>query len=66
MRSRDEIEVSTMISNGHLRLSELVLKRGEVPGQQLGDAVDRVIGNPLQDLAQIEFRIKSVELGCPQ
>jgi hypothetical protein len=35
----------------------------KVPGQEFVDAVDRMIGDALQDMAQIEFRIKSVKLG---
>ena len=51
------------VSDGHLRIREI---SGQIPGQQLVDAVDRMIGNPSQDLAQIEFRIESVELGCSE
>jgi hypothetical protein len=42
------------------------LRNTEIPGQQLINAVDRVIGNPLQHLAQVEFRIDSVEFGCSE
>jgi integrase len=34
----------------------------KVPGQKFVDAVDRMIGDALQDMSQIEFRIKAVEL----
>ena len=34
----------------------------KVPGQEFVDAVDRMIGDALQDMSQIEFRIKAVEL----
>ena len=37
---------------------------GKIPGQELRDPVDRVIGDAFQDLAQVGFRIESVELGC--
>jgi hypothetical protein len=35
----------------------------KVPGQQLLDAVNGVVGNALQDLAQIRFRIQAVQFG---
>ena len=38
----------------------------KVPGQEFVDAVDRMIGDALQDMAQIEFRIKSVKLGSTE
>src|ERR1039458_9955930 len=34
-----------------------------VPGQQFGDAVDGVLGNAREHVAQIGFGIESVELG---
>lgn len=36
-------------------------RRGDVPGQQVRDAVHGVIGDARQDLAQVYFRIESVE-----
>src|SRR5208283_3488 len=36
-------------------------RRGDVPGQQVRDAVHGVIGDARQDLAQVRFRIESVE-----
>jgi ABC-type lipoprotein release transport system permease subunit len=36
-----------------LRSSEICLRRVEVPGQQFLDAIDRVIGDLLQDVAQV-------------
>ena len=36
---------------------------GEVPGQQFGDAVDRVIGDAREHVAQVGFGIEAVELG---
>ena len=36
---------------------------GEVPGKQLIDPVDRVLGNAGQDLAKISFRVQTVEFG---
>jgi hypothetical protein len=39
---------------------------GEVPGQKLVDAVDGVIGDAFEYMAQVEFRIEAVELGCAQ
>jgi hypothetical protein len=38
----------------------------EVPGQQLVDAVDGMIGDALEHMAQIEFRIEAIQLGCAQ
>ena len=35
----------------------------QVPGQQLIDAADRVVGDPGKNDAEIEFRIDAVELG---
>ena len=35
----------------------------EIPGQQFGDAIDRVVSDARQHLAQIGFRIKAIELG---
>ncbi len=35
----------------------------DVPGQQLGDAIDGVISDSGEDMAEIELRVKSVELG---
>ena len=37
--------------------------RGEIPRQQFLDTVHRMIGDALQDVAQIEFRIETVEFG---
>lgn len=36
---------------------------GDVPRQQLLDVVDRMLGDALQDVSQIGFRIKTVEFG---
>ena len=33
------------------------------PGQQFFDAIDRVIGDALDDVAQVRFGIHAVELG---
>jgi len=35
----------------------------QIPGQELADAVDRVVGNSRQDGAKVERRINPVELG---
>ena len=49
---------------GHLRCGEIRWKLGgQVPGQELVDAADRMIGDALQDMAQIELRIEIVEFG---
>ena len=51
------------ILGGHLRCGEIRWKLGgEVPGQEFLQAVHRVIGDVLQDMAQIKFGIKIVEL----
>ena len=34
-----------------------------VPGQQLADAIDRMVGDAAEHLAQISFRVEFVELG---
>ena len=34
-----------------------------VPGQQLGDAVHRVVSNAVQDFTHVSFRIQAIELG---
>lgn len=47
---------------------ELVFLEGsivDVPWQQLFDAVDGMLGNALEHMAQIGLRIETVELGCP-
>ena len=36
----------------------------EIPGQQLGDAADGVVGDLLQHLVEIGFRVHAVELGA--
>lgn len=35
----------------------------KVPGQQIGDVADRVVGNVLQHHAQVGLRINAVQLG---
>jgi hypothetical protein len=37
--------------------------RGNVPGQQLGDAVDRVLGNVFEHVTQVGLWVQAVELG---
>ena len=66
LRDFGVIEVSTYPSSGHLRSGEIVLKCSDIPGQQLLDAVDRVIGDLFEHAAEVEFRIESVQLGCSQ
>jgi hypothetical protein len=41
-------------------------KWGEIPGQQFRNAIDGMIGDTFQYMAQVEFRIEAVELGCSQ
>jgi len=50
--------VSTNRLSGHFSCGA-----ANVPGQQLLDAVDGVIGDAGQHLAQISFRVKAVEFG---
>jgi hypothetical protein len=38
---------------------------GQVPGQEFLDAVDRVIGDAREHLAQVCFWVQAVELCCP-
>lgn len=35
----------------------------DVPGQELGDAVDGMVGDVGEDVSQVVFRVDSVELG---
>lgn len=48
---------------GHLRSSEIGLRRSEVPGQHFVDARDGQIGDAFQHVLQIAFRIDAVQLG---
>ena len=49
---------ASLPANGHLGPSEIVLKlANEIPGQQFGDAVDRVIGNRACDLPRYRLRV---------
>lgn len=41
----------------------MVLPRGEIPGQELLDAVDGVIGDLFEQATEIELRTEPVELG---
>ena len=36
---------------------------GHLPGQQIVDAIDRVIGDVLKHVAQIRFRIEAIQVG---
>jgi len=47
-----KVQVSTYQTSGHLRSGEIVLMRGEVPRQQLLDAVDRLIGDLFEHAAK--------------
>ena len=44
----------------------MVLGCGEIPGEEFLEAVDGVLGDPLEHATEIELRIKPIELGCPQ
>lgn len=37
--------------------------QADVPGRQFGDALDRMVGDSLQHVAQIRLRIDPVQLG---
>ena len=39
------------------------LDGGHIPGQQIGDPIDWVIGDACEHVAEIVFRIEPVELG---
>ena len=55
--------MSTYLLDGHLSWSEMSRKSGgEVPGQQSLKLVDRMVGDAFEDMAQVEFRVESVEL----
>jgi len=56
--------VSIKLASGHLRSGEIVLRCGDIPRQQIVDAVDGVIGDLFEHAAEIKFRIKPIELGC--
>ncbi len=46
-------------------LGRVGLERGgDVPGQELFDAVDRMFGDRCQDRAQVEGRIEPAQFGC--
>ena len=51
---------------GHLFRCVLWLGDGEVPWQQIRDPADGVVWDPFEDLVQVEFRIKTVELGASE
>jgi hypothetical protein len=53
--------VSSHLRNGHLKLVEIVLRCSDIPGQQILDAVDQVIGDLFEHAAEVEFRIKPVQ-----
>ena len=38
-------------------------ERGDMPRQQLHDAIDRMLGDTLENIAQVGFRIELIELG---
>ncbi len=55
--------MSTYFLDGHLTFSEVGWQRGgEIPWQQFPQTIDWMIGDALEDVAQIEFRIESMEL----
>ena len=66
MRGRLGTQVSIKLASGHLRSGEIVLKCGDIPGQQLLDTVDGVIGDLFEHAAELKFRIEPIELGCSE
>lgn len=42
------------------------MKDGDVPGQELCDAVDRVVSDPGQDVSKVVLWVDPVELGCAE
>ena len=36
---------------------------GKIPGEQLVDAIDRILGDLSQDCARIQFWIEAIQLG---
>ncbi len=38
----------------------------DVPGQQLADAVDGVVGDAFEDVVEVELGVLAVELGCAE
>ena len=65
MRRRLGTQVSMKLAHGHLRSGEIVRKCGEIPGQQLVDAVDRVIGGPFEHAAEIKFQSSPLSFAVP-
>ena len=45
--------MSTKLASEHLRSGEIVLRCGEIPGQQIVDTVDRMIGDAQHRAAEI-------------
>src|ERR1700723_1241821 len=50
-----------ILSNGHLRSIEIALRRGEIPGQQFVNAINRMVGDPFEHTAEVELRIETVQ-----
>ena len=58
--------MSSYFAHGHLRSDAIILMNCEVPGQQLLDAVDGVIGDLFEYAAEVDLRIEPVKLGCSE
>jgi hypothetical protein len=39
---------------------------GQIPGQQIGDTADGVIGDLFEYAAEVDLRIEPVKLGCSE
>src|SRR5580698_1049110 len=50
-----------ILSNGHLRSIEIALRRGEIPGQQFVNAINRVVGDQFEHTTEVELRIETVQ-----
>ena len=44
-------------------MTACVGREWDVPGQELGDAVDGVVGDAFEDVVEVEFGVMAVELG---
>ena len=59
-------QVSTHADKWTLEIRRIRPRDITIPRQQLRYVVDWLIGYPLEDAAEIEFRIESVQPGCSE
>ena len=58
--------MSTYLLDGHLSWSEMSRKSGgEVPGEEFLEPVHWMFCDAFEHVAQVEFRVESVELRVP-